>query len=132
MVVDTPGPSGVVPTAPKRARSGSAKKAVATAASPHTVSSRGGVETGGDSGGGGSSVVAEGRWPKRARRSGGSGSVAGAGGSSGNGGSGGSGGEGAEFPTAVARERMMNASEATATNLKLPAGWLYVKSEDAA
>ena len=131
--VNTPGPSGVVPTAPKRARSGSTKKAASPASLQ--IGGRPGGSTPVEAGGGGGSgdVVMEGRWPKRARRSGGSGAVGAVSGASGASGGGDAGGDGdGQALTPLSRERIMNASEATATNSKLPPGWLYVPRNDAA
>ena len=52
--------------------------------------------------------------------------------SSGGEGAPGGGGDEAITPVSVSRERMMDVSEATATNSKLPPGWRYVPSEDTA
>jgi len=115
------GLGGTTPVAPKRARSAPAKG-----------KRRADVGGGGGAGGGATSVsgadseITEGggRWPKRARRSGGSGSVLRSGGDA----------EMTEAEadslTPVSRERYLSRREAGETNARLPPGWAYVpKSE---
>ena len=111
------GLSGVTPVAPKRARSG-----------PTKGKRRADVGGGGAGGGAPTSVSGAdsetteggGRWPKRARRSGGSGSVLRSGGDA----------EMTEAEadslTPVSRERYLSRREAGETNARLPPGWAYV------